>query len=345
MSLLTNPGFSNALLDDRRKQVLSVIIVTWNVSDFLRGCLKSLQDTGVPSWAEIVVVDNNSSDNTVSMVTQEFPWARLIEAGANLGFSRANNLAIPETTGEFVLLLNPDTIVFPDALERLVKKASENPDAGALGPKQLGRSGEVCYEGAVAIPTVWNVCCDFFRLARLFPKSKLFNGRLIGDWDHESDRDVPGVPGTAMLLRRTALSEAGLLDEHMHYVEDMDLCVRLRQRGWKILYVASSVILHYGGESSKKIGNNSKLLQIAFQSFWFFLCKHRSAFTAIWLSVAVFLWSLAVICAALPLSLMPSARVRSAEWIQLGAGMFRWSISRKEDFEHHLAIPIRSKRG
>src|SRR6202043_80046 len=143
------------------------------------------------------------------------------------------------------------------------------------------------------------VFCDYFKVALLFPQSKIFNGRLMGYWDHESDREVPGISGSAMLLRRTALAQVGLLDEHLHYVEDMDLCLRLHQSGWTVQYVASSSILHYGGASFKRAGNNLLRVQIAFHSFWVYLCKHHGRLTALRLSCVMSIWSLAVIVASL----------------------------------------------
>jgi GT2 family glycosyltransferase len=322
---------------------LSIIVVSWNVSDFLKDCLQSLVDTGVSEWAQAIVVDNDSFDDTSEMVAANFPWVQLIQSGSNLGFSRGNNLGIGHATGDFVLLLNPDTVVHAHAVDRMLDYAVTHPGMGAVGPKQIDREGKTCYEAAVNFPTVWNVGCDYFKLAKLFPHSRLFNRRLMGYWNHEDDREVQGVPGSAMLLRREAISQVGLLEETMHYGEDMDLCLRLRRAGWKVYYLASACIVHYGGESSRRARNPALRYQIAFQSFWYYLYKNFGSFAAFRLSCMMCVWSLCTTFAAMAmrsLARRSDAIEKLDHMKKVGIGMLRWSTCRKHMFRHHLAKPI-----
>jgi GT2 family glycosyltransferase len=322
---------------------LSIVIVTWNVCDYLKDCLRSLIDTGVSKWAEVIVVDNNSADDTARMVRSEFPFVHLIESGSNLGFSRGNNLGIRHASGEFLLLLNPDTLVHPGAIDGMLQFAIGHPDVGAVGCRQMDRQGKTCFEAAVNFPTVWNVACDYFKLAKMFPRSRLFNHRLMGYWDHEDSRQVAGIPGSAMLLRRDAIDQVGWLDDSMHYAEDMDLCLRLRRGGWRVYYLASASIVHYGGESSRRDGNPALRYQIAFQSFWYYLRKNFGAFAGLRLSWMMFVWSL---CTASIASILliptrrPDSRIKLVEMRTIGLGMLRWSVCRKIEFRHHLANPI-----
>jgi len=320
------------------------VIVSWNVSDYLRECLQSLEDGGVGRWAEVIVVENDSSDGSEEMVRTRFPWASLIPSGSNLGFSRGSNLGIRRARGEFVFLLNPDTVVPAGTLERLLACAEADGTIGAVGPRQLDGSGRVCYEAAVALPSVWNVFCDYFKLAALFPRSRLLNGRLMGYWDHESDRDVPGIQGSAMLVRGAALDEVGLLDESMHYAEDMDLCFRLKRAGWRVHYLASAPLVHYGGKSSERAGDNPLRYQIAFQSFWYFQYKNRGPFAALRLSWMMGAWAVCVVAASAALrlaSVVGAADAGKARALQeIGVAVLRWSTGSKERFRHHLAAPL-----
>jgi GT2 family glycosyltransferase len=323
---------------------LSIVVVSWNVHDYLRGCLRSLEETGAAAWTEVIVVDNDSADGSAAMVRAAFPWVTLIESGSNLGFSRGNNLGLQRATGEFALLLNPDTVVRDGALRALVDYARANPATGAVGPRQIDGNGETCFEAAVNLPSVWNVFCDYFRLAALFPRSRLFNRRLMGYWDHESDRDVEGLQGSALLLRRAALDQVGLLDESMHYAEDMDLCLRLQRAGWRIRYLAAPSIVHYGGRSSDRAGNEPLRYQIAFQSFWYFLYKHHGRFAAFRLSGVMAAWSVGALLAAAAARLagalgLPAAH-RASSLGAVGRAMLRWSVCDKGSFRHHLARPL-----
>lgn len=341
MSSIISLGSSEG--SQRISTTLSIIIVSWNVCDYLQDCLRSLVETGVSEWAQVIVVDNNSNDDTARVITAEFPWVEFIESGANLGFSRGNNLGVTHASGEFIFLLNPDTVVRPGAIDAMLEFGIAHPEAGAVGCKQVDRQGRTCYEAAVNFPTVWNVACDYFKLAKLFPTSRIFNRRLMGYWDHEDSREVPGIPGSAMLLRRRAIDEVGSLDSAMHYAEDMDLCLRLGRGGWKVYYLSNACIVHYGGESSRRAGNPALRYQIAFQSFWYFLRKNFGSFAAFRLSCMMLVWSLCTLAVATVMRAVVrggDGKEKLSDMMKIAAGMMRWSLCRKRSFRHHLANPI-----
>jgi GT2 family glycosyltransferase len=345
MNSLISPGFSDRKQNNRTPEpaVLSIIIVSWNVRELLEDCLRSLYDGGIDRWAEIILVDNASTDDTVEMVQHRFPHVHLIQSPANLGFSRANNLAYTRSRGKYILLLNPDTVVPPGSIEKLVDYLDTHPDYGATAPKQVGRHGQTQFEAAVALPTIWNVLCDWATLSRVFSRSQFFAGRKLGNWNHEDSRDVPAVAGSAMLLRREALDEVGLLDENMFMIEDMDLCFRLRKSSWKTFYLASACITHYGGESLKRDNNPELQLQIAFHSFWIYLRKNKGPMYALALTAVMFCWSLGAIPVALvcwPVLSSRGSNVSGRKWLRYAIGVLRWTIADKMRFRHPLATPL-----
>jgi GT2 family glycosyltransferase len=337
MCSITSPGFS-------KPRSLSICIVTWNSREFLCGCLSSLEDFGVSAWAEILVVDNASTDGTVDMVRARFQWAKLIQSEQNLGYSRGNNVALRQAHGEFLLLLNPDTIVRNGSIERLLDAIDADPKIGVVGPLQVDRDGQVQYEAAVNLPTIWNVLCDFTRFSKLFPTSSIFCGRKLGHWDHLDDREVPAVAGSAMLVRREVLRKVGLFDETMFYAEDMDLCRRTRDAGWKVFYAASAPIVHFGGGSTKNSLETGRQLQIALQSMWLYLRKNRGPMGSWHLSVSICLWSAAVMTVLWPAALLTKVlgKADSAinSFLPIAKSLFLWSLVDKRTFRHHLAIPL-----
>lgn len=342
MSSTINPGSSEA------GGLLTIVIVSWNVRDYLSGCLRSLEDGGVTKWAEVVVVDNESRDGSDEMVLRDFPAVTLVRAGENLGFSRANNLAIRRSSARYVLLLNPDTVVPPGAIEALVAEMEKEPRIGAVGPRQHGRDGRIQLEGAVNQPTVWNTLCDLTFLARLRPRSRLFARRTMGWWDHLDDRDVPGIAGSAMLLRRAALEEVGVLDDTMFCGEDMDLCRRLVQAEWRVRYLGSVAITHYGGESVKR-SNAGLQRQIAYQSFWLYLQKHEgpvvaAVMVASVVGVSLVGWAITRVALAVP-ALPAAAAFSVRRYNELCRALLVWGVTDKWEFRHALGAAPAGRGG
>lgn len=237
--------------------ILSVVIVSWNVREDLHECLKSLgigdQGLGVSdggSDIEIIVVDNGSTDGTAGMVRNEFPQVRLIVNERNLGYTKANNQGIQRGRGKYILLLNPDTVVQTNALQTLILCAEAHPEGGIIGPKLLNPDGSI-QRSARSFP---DIGAGLFRntpLGRLFPHNPFVRRYLLTDFRYDTVREVDWVSGAAMLVRREVFERIGLLDEGFWaYCEDVDLCWRARQAGFKVLFCPHAVIIHKIGRSS-----------------------------------------------------------------------------------------------
>jgi len=252
---------------------LSIVIVNYNVRFFLEQCLHSVEKAVKPGMAEVFVVDNNSVDGSCSMVEQKFPEVRLIKNTKNLGFSKANNQAIRKSRGEYVLLLNPDTVVEEDTFDKVLKFMDNNRDAGALGVKMIDGKGHFLPESKRALPTPWVSFYKIFGLSALFPRSRKFGRYHLGYLDKDKIHEIEVLPGAFMLIRKEALDKAGLLDESFFmYGEDIDLSYRISKAGYRILYYPETTIIHYKGESTKKGSINYVL--VFYQAMIIFARKH-----------------------------------------------------------------------
>lgn len=228
---------------------LSIIIVNWNTRDLLAQCLQSVYDTVQGLEFEVFVVDNGSSDGSAAMVREWFPQVHLIENQENVGFARANNQAIRQSTGRYVLLLNPDTEVQPGALEMLVHFMEEHSQAGAAGARLLNPDGTL-QPWCDPAPTLSRESWRLFHLDVFWPYGR-YN---MATWDLRTPREVDVVPGACLIIRQEALDQVGLLDEdYFIYSEEVDLCYRLRQAGWRIYWVPQSEVIHYGGQSTQQV--------------------------------------------------------------------------------------------
>jgi GT2 family glycosyltransferase len=232
---------------------LTIIVINWNTKDDLRICLRSLDEHPCRFDTEVIVADNASEDGSCEMVKAEFRWAKVVAHPRNLGFCAGNNRGVPDEPGRYILFLNADTRVTPCALDRLLGFADTSPDAGIIGPKLLNRDGSLQYS-CRRFP---NLGAGFFRntpLGRLFPKNRFAQDYLMSDWDHASVRDVDWVSGAALLIRREALKQIGGFDEGFFmYCEDVDLCYRAHELGWRVVYFPNSVIYHLIGRSSDQV--------------------------------------------------------------------------------------------
>ncbi len=236
---------------------LSVIIVNYNVKYFLEQCLHSVRRAMTGIEGEIFVVDNNSVDGSVKMLEEKFPEVVVIANKENQGFSKANNQAIKISKGEYVLLLNPDTIVEDDTFQKVIDFMDTHEDAGGLGVKMIDGKGRFLPESKRGLPTPAVAFYKIFGLARLFPRSKFFGQYHLTYLDKEKTHQVDVLSGAFMLLRRKALDKAGLLDETFFmYGEDIDLSYRLTKAGFKNYYYPEARIIHYKGESTRKTSVN-----------------------------------------------------------------------------------------
>lgn len=232
---------------------LSVIIVNYNVKYFLEQVLLSVRRASEGLAVEVWVVDNNSTDNSVKMVKEHFPEVILIENKENLGFSKANNQAIRASKGEYVLLLNPDTVVSEDTFHRCLAFMDSHTEGGGLGIKTIDGSGTFLPESKRGFPSPWVAFCKAFGLSALFPHSSFFNRYYLGHLSKDETHECEVLVGSFMLMRRAVLDKIGLLDEAFFmYGEDIDLSYRIVSQGFKNYYFAESTIIHYKGESTKK---------------------------------------------------------------------------------------------
>jgi len=232
---------------------LSVVIVSWNTRDLCLATLAAVPAAVAPYTAEIWLVDNASSDDTVAAVRTQFPNVRLIVNDANLGFTRANNQALARARGRFLLLLNSDTEARPGSLATLIRYLEEHPECGACGPKLLYPDGRLQPNGR-RLPTLWREFVAATGLRRL--NEKAFADRLEwGRSDFSRTAEVEEVSGACLMLRREVLEQIGPLDEQFFmFYEEVDWCARMRAAGWKIAYVAEAEVMHHIAQSMNKAG-------------------------------------------------------------------------------------------
>ena len=254
---------------------LSVIIVNYNVAYFLEQCLNSTFKALEKVEGEVFVVDNNSIDGSVEMVREKFPKVHLIANHDNPGFSVANNQAMKISKGEYVLLLNPDTVVEEDTFQQVVEFMDSHPDGGGLGVKMIDGKGVYLPESKRGLPTPAVAFYKIFGLSRLFPKSKRFGKYHLSYLDKDEIHDIEILSGAFMLMRKAALDKVGLLDETFFmYGEDIDLSYRLILGGYKNYYYPKTRIIHYKGESTKKSSVN--YVFVFYNAMIIFAKKHFS---------------------------------------------------------------------
>lgn len=254
---------------------LSIVIVNYNVAYFLEQCLYSVENAIVGIDSEVWVVDNASVDSSTSMVKEKFPWVKLIESKDNLGFSKGNNLAIHQCTGEYILLLNPDTVVEEDTFSKCISYMDQHQDVGGLGVKMLDGNGHFLPESKRALPTPEVSLYKIIGLTSLFPRSEKFAKYYLGNLSNEETHDIEILSGAYMFMRKTVLDKVGLLDEAFFmYGEDIDLSYRIINGGYKNVYYPETRIIHYKGESTKKGSINYVL--IFYQAMIIFANKHFS---------------------------------------------------------------------
>ena len=252
---------------------LSVVIVNYNVEYFLEQCLLSVRKAMQTVIGEVFVVDNNSIDGSVKMVKDKFPEVKLIANKKNLGFSKANNQAMKMASGEYVLLLNPDTVVEDDTFEKIVAFMDSHPDAGGLGVKMVDGSGKFLPESKRGLPTPEAAFYKMFGISKIFPKSKRFSKYHLGYLNQNEIHEVEILAGAFMLMRKSVLDKIGLLDESFFmYGEDIDLSYRIIKAGYKNYYFPKTRIIHYKGESTKKSSVNYVL--VFYKAMVIFARKH-----------------------------------------------------------------------
>jgi GT2 family glycosyltransferase len=253
---------------------LSVIIVNYNVKYFLEQCLQSVRIAMKGVEGEVFVVDNSSVDGSVALVQKKFPEVKLLKNDKNLGFSKANNQAISQAKGEYILLLNPDTLVEEDTLKKCIDYMDANEKTGALGVKMIDGKGNFLPESKRGLPTPKVAFYKIFCLSKLFPRSKKFGKYHLTYLNKNEIHDVDVLSGAFMMLRKTVIDEIGMLDETFFmYGEDIDLSYRIKKAGYQNVYFPKTRIIHYKGESTKK--NSINYVYVFYNAMIIFAKKHR----------------------------------------------------------------------
>jgi GT2 family glycosyltransferase/lipopolysaccharide/colanic/teichoic acid biosynthesis glycosyltransferase len=252
---------------------LSIIIVSYNVREFLEQALISIDRAVGHLDCEIFVVDNNSMDGSAEYVRRNFPTVRLIANTENVGFARANNQALDLARGRLICLINPDTIVQEDTFTTLIAFFDSHSEAGAVGCKILNPDGTLQLACRRSFPTPWVAFTKIAGLAGLFPHSSLFGRYNLTFLDENMTSEVEAISGSFMLLSREAVEEVGKLDDSFFmYGEDLDYCYRIHSAGWKIYYVPDTRIIHFKGESSKRSPFEQR--RLFYEAMRLFVRKH-----------------------------------------------------------------------
>lgn len=257
---------------------LTVTIVSWNTEELTRNCLRSLLTENVKRIAEVHVVDNNSKDGSVEMIRREFPEVKLFANTENLGFAGANNQSWRESRGRYWLLLNSDTIVKPDAIEKLIAFMDAHPKAGMATAKLLNPDGtpQFCAQREQSVSLL---LLESFRLHKLLPAKKRGELLLGSYFDYTQPQMLDWTWGTALIARRAAVEQVGALsDEFFMYGEDLEWSLRMRKFGWEIWFCPEAEIIHYGGQSSQQTWDNAEKNTIILNNCYRAIEEHRGRF-------------------------------------------------------------------
>ncbi len=228
---------------------LSIIIVNWNTRDLLAGCLASIYSHPPAATFEVIVVDNASADGSAALVQSQFPQVTLLTNANNPGFAAGNNQAITHSNGRYLLLLNPDTIVRPGALDTLLTFMDTHPAAGAAGSLLLNPDGSLQHSCHPA-PTLSREWWRLFHLDHLFALARY----PMEQWPQDRPREVDTIQGACLIVRREVIDQVGLLDDaYFMYSEEVDWCLRIRRAGWQLYWVPQAQVIHYGGQSTRQV--------------------------------------------------------------------------------------------
>ena len=262
---------------------LSVVIPSWNTRELLAVCLERLAAAEKPP-AEVIVVENGSSDGSAAMVRERFPDVLLVENPRNEGFAKGCNQGMRLARGRYVLLLNTDTEVAPDAIARLHRFLEEHPGYGAAAPRLVHASGAT-QRTVMAFPNLWTPLFFATPLERWMPRSRELRRYFLRDWDQEDERDVDQPPAACLLLRRAVLEQVGLFDEDLWlFFNDVDLSLRMARAGWRTRYLADATVVHHVGASTSKLGRFVPIWQKNRLAFY---RKHYGRAAAWWVKACV----------------------------------------------------------
>ncbi len=228
---------------------VSIIIVSWNTRELLLDCLSALYQHPFSDLLDVWVVDNASTDNTPAAVRHRFPQVNLVECAENMGFAGGNNLALERTASKYALLLNPDTLVMPGAVQALFEFMEAHPDAGGAGPYLLNPD-QTLQASCYPFPSVRREFWRLFHLDFLYPYGIYDMSR----WSADQPRQVDSIQGACLMLRKETLGQVGLFDPHFFmYTEEIDLCYRIKKAGWNLFWVPAARVVHFGGQSTRQV--------------------------------------------------------------------------------------------
>ncbi len=254
---------------------LAIVIVNYKVKYHIHLCLSSIENSYGNFSKEVWVVDNASEDGSKEFLTRDFPEIHYLENKENLGFSKANNLALKQIKAKYVLLLNPDTLLQEDTLQKCFEFMEKHSDVGGIAVPMYNGKGKFAPESKRGIPTPWVAFTKILRLYKLFPKSPLFGKYYMTHLGNETPAPIEGMSGALMFLRKEVLDKIGFLDETFFmYGEDIDLSYRILQAGYKNYYLPSTRIIHFKGEATDK--NSLNYLRIFYNAMEVFVQKHFS---------------------------------------------------------------------
>jgi GT2 family glycosyltransferase len=252
---------------------LSIIIVNYNVKEFLQNLIHSIEKASNNLSTEIIVVDNASTDGSVELIKSKFPSIILIENKSNLGFGKANNQGLKISNGNFILLLNPDTIVSEETFLKMIEFFKNNPEAGLATPKILNPDGSLQLGCRRSFPGPWTSFCKVTGLSNLLPNSRIFARYNLTYLPENQTNEVDAISGSFMMMKREVYEKVGGFDEQFFmYGEDLDLCYRIQKAGFKVFYVHSTQIIHYKGESTKR--SDIDELRVFYEAMRVFVKKH-----------------------------------------------------------------------
>lgn len=272
----------------KNKIDVSICIVNWNTKELLRECLKSIKERTAGLAYEIIILDNDSRDESVQMVKSDYPECLIVESKENLGFARGNNEAVKNASGKYIFYLNPDTELITNAICGMFFFLEKHADFGAVGCQLVTSAGQIQYTCARTFPSPLNQFSLLAMLNKLFPQSRQLSTVEMDYWDHADSREIDCLSGACIMARQHIIDRLNGFDEAFFmYAEDVDLCYRISSEGWKIYYLAEERIFHHEGASTKKKANRhfSAIMQRA--SNYYFLTKHFGRIKALKYRAAV----------------------------------------------------------
>jgi GT2 family glycosyltransferase len=323
---------------------VSIIIVCWNSSSYIKKCLKSIYTYTRNKTFEVIVVDNGSTDNTVDVIQGGFPMVSIIKAGSNLGFPRANNVALRWARGRFLFLLNPDTRFASDVVGALTCFLESHSDVGAVSPKILETNGNVSFFSAREFPSLSNTFFIQFGLRKLFPEIRLFSKGYLGGWDRDSVKAVPCLTGAALMIPKVVLDKVGFLDEQIPmYFEDIDICARIAAIGKLLYYVPSAVLVHIGGKSADLSPIRSLLFALENgHAPWLYMRKYKGNAHASLLTLIIYVANtlrLLALPAVVLFAIFKRVNYKTSikRHVVKSLALVKWSLTSKKKFEDRLS--------